>query len=156
MEITRHFTATTFIVYEDRVLLHRHKKLGLWLPVGGHIDRDELPEEAAFREVAEEAGVPVQFYAPDGAVDLGGDAEPLLRPARLILEDINPHHQHMDFIYYARATTGELRPDEAETDELRWFTADQLGPLDAPANVKALAREALQLLGERRTDTEDY
>ena len=44
MEITRHFTATTVIVHKNKVLLHLHKKLGIWIPVGGHIDRDELPE----------------------------------------------------------------------------------------------------------------
>lgn len=41
MEITKHFTATTIIVYKNKALLHLHKKLGIWLPVGGHIDQDD-------------------------------------------------------------------------------------------------------------------
>jgi 8-oxo-dGTP pyrophosphatase MutT (NUDIX family) len=49
MEITRHFTATVLLVYQDRVLLHRHKKRGILLPLGGHLERHELPEEAALR-----------------------------------------------------------------------------------------------------------
>ena len=32
MEITRHFTATTFVVHQDKVLLHQHKRCGTWLP----------------------------------------------------------------------------------------------------------------------------
>ena len=61
MEITRHFTATIMVVYNNKMLLHMHKKLGLWLPVGGHIDRDELPEEAALREAKEESGLDVEI-----------------------------------------------------------------------------------------------
>jgi len=69
MEITRHFTATTFIIHKEKVLLHLHKKLGIWLPVGGHIDRDELPEEAAIREAQEETGLIVRLYNPDNQIN---------------------------------------------------------------------------------------
>ena len=65
MEITRHFTSTVLIVYKDRVLLHQHKKFNSLLPVGGHLERDELPEEAALREVKEETGLSVTLYNPD-------------------------------------------------------------------------------------------
>ena len=54
---TRDFTATAFVVWQGKVLLHKHKKLGEWFPCGGHIEKDELPDEAAVREVAESAGV---------------------------------------------------------------------------------------------------
>ena len=64
MEITRHFTATVLIVHHNRVLLHRHKKFGSLLPVGGHIDRNELPEETALRKAKEEAGLDIELYNP--------------------------------------------------------------------------------------------
>ena len=47
----RHFTVAVFVVWEGKVLLHRHRKLGMWLPPGGHIEKVELPDEAAVREV---------------------------------------------------------------------------------------------------------
>ena len=46
MELTREFTVAVFVVHDDRVLLHFHRKLSLWLPPGGHIEPNELPDEA--------------------------------------------------------------------------------------------------------------
>jgi len=58
----RHFTVAVFVVREGKVLLHRHRKLGMWLPPGGHIEEDELPDDAAVREVWEETGVRVELW----------------------------------------------------------------------------------------------
>ena len=44
------FVATGFVVYKDKTLLVRHKKLNTWLPPGGHIHEEETPEEALKRE----------------------------------------------------------------------------------------------------------
>ncbi|MBI4600250.1 NUDIX domain-containing protein [Candidatus Uhrbacteria bacterium] len=146
MEITKHFTATTYIVHNRKVLLHLHKKLHVWLAVGGHIDRDELPETAALREIAEESGLSVTLYNPDKKIDMD-DARQLSRPMHILLEDINQFHQHIDFIYYAKSDTDELSPQDGETTHLKWFTADEIKQLDgAPGNVKALSLEAIDLL----------
>lgn len=143
MEITRHFTATTLIVFQDRVLLHFHKKLKLWLPVGGHIDRDELPEEAALREIKEETGLEVELMNFDPSWK-GPDAVELHRPVHLLLENINPFHQHIDFIYYAKSLTSELKPEDGESVQFQWLNEAELGSLSAPDNVKVFALEALQ------------
>lgn len=146
MEVTRHFTATTIIVHKGKVLLHLHKKLGIWLPVGGHIERDELPHEAAIREVKEETGLDVKLYDPDRKLTFD-NARQLVRQMHILLEDINQFHQHIDLIYYATAETSELNPKDKETDKLKWFTADEIEKGNIPDNVKALSLEALKLLG---------
>lgn len=147
MEITRHFTATTYIVYKMRVLLHLHKKLGFWIPVGGHIDRDELPHETALREAKEESGLDVILYNPDKQIETG-DVKQLLRPMHLLLEDINPFHQHIDFIYYATSDADVLNPQNGETINLKWFSAEEVKNLEkAPGNTVSLSLEALDLLG---------
>ncbi len=51
------FTASVYIVREGKVLLHKHKKLGIWLPPGGHIEPEEDPNQAALREAKEESGL---------------------------------------------------------------------------------------------------
>jgi 8-oxo-dGTP pyrophosphatase MutT (NUDIX family) len=56
-DLTRDFTVAVFVVHDGKVLLHFHKKLNRWLPPGGHIEPNELPDEAAVREVLEESGV---------------------------------------------------------------------------------------------------
>jgi len=146
MEITRHFTATTIIVHKNKALLHLHKKLGIWIPVGGHIDRDELPHVAALREIKEESGLDVTLYNPDKQIEMG-DVVQLFRPMHILLENINPFHQHIDFIYYASAESDKLSPQNGETTNLKWFTSEEIITLDgAPLNVKALSLEAIDLL----------
>ena len=150
MEITRHFTATTFVVYQDKVLLHRHKKFGTWLPAGGHIERDELPEIAAVREVKEETGLDVILYNPDAPLFLADDEScQLHRPMHLLLENINPYHQHIDFIYYGTAVSNRLNPANGETKCMKWFDHNDLETTQMPTNVRVCAQEALNLLGEK-------
>ena len=55
-----YFTVEVFVVYGNKVLLRKHDKYGIWLSVGGHIELDEDPNQAALREVREEVGRIVQ------------------------------------------------------------------------------------------------
>ena len=147
MEITKHFTATTYFVHKAKVLLHLHKKLGFWIPVGGHIDRDELPEDAALREIKEESGLDVELYNPDKNLGMK-DVRQLMRPMHILLENINQFHQHIDFIYYAISNTDVLNPHDGETTNLQWFSRNEIEVLqNAPGNVRALSLEALDFLG---------
>ena len=145
MEVTRHFTATTIVVHKNKALLHMHKKLGFWLPVGGHIDRDELPYDAALREVKEESGLDVQILNNDKQLDLGA-VQQLPRPMHILLEDINEFHQHIDFIYYASSETSELLPGEGESGKINWFSEDELKKLnDLHKDVLELLLEAIKI-----------
>jgi ADP-ribose pyrophosphatase YjhB (NUDIX family) len=55
------FTVSIFVVYERKVLLVDHKQLRKWLPIGGHIEPGEDPEQAAYRETAEESGLEIEL-----------------------------------------------------------------------------------------------
>ncbi len=104
MNITRDFTVAVFVIWKNQVLLHQHRKLGKWLPPGGHIDPNELPDNAATREVFEETGVSVNLI---GTATLEFKAEPdsprqLTRPRGIQLEHIMPQHEHIDLIYFAQ------------------------------------------------------
>lgn len=159
METTRHFVTTVFVVNEGATLLHEHDKLDLWLPPGGHIDRDELPHEAAKREVQEETGLDVDLLreTPGTKSTL---ARPLPRPQQLLLEDINVvddevGHQHIDFVYYGATSSRELdpAPDEAPVDAWEWFDADDLrdGPANLPEDVIESGLDAIERIGTDET-----
>ena len=45
-----------YIFHNNKLLLIHHNKLDLWLPVGGHIDPNEIPDDAIKREAQEEVG----------------------------------------------------------------------------------------------------
>lgn len=132
METTRHFVATTYIVHEGATALHPHDRLGIWLPPGGHIDRDELPHEAAKREVLEETGLEVELLAESSDVT-SETVRSLPQPAHLLLEDINRYdghvgHQHIDFVYFGAVEGRDLQPSdgEASADDWAWFTTAEL------------------------------
>lgn len=146
MEVTRHFTATTIVVHNNKALLHMHKKLGFWLPVGGHIDRDELPHVAALREAKEESGLDVELFNDEELLEMGNGALELPRPKHVLLEDINEFHQHIDFIYYAISKSPDLLPEIGESGDIRWFSEDELKKLkDLPGNVVKLSLEAIEM-----------
>lgn len=149
MEVTRHFTASTFVVHHNQVLLLWHSKLHCWLPAGGHIERDELPEIAALREVKEETGLDVVLVNPETfTLPANDQAQLLIKPMHVLLENINPFHQHIDFIYYATTDTFALNPQIGETNKLQWFTAKMVEETrDMPLNVKVCAQEAIAFCG---------
>jgi len=150
METTRHFTATTYVVEGDAVALHEHERLGKWLPPGGHVDRDELPHEAALREVREETGLDVDLVAP--VDDVGSETvAPLPQPQHLQLADVNvcgDHvgHQHVDFVYYARADRRALDPADGErdVDAWEWVDADDLAADRFDPDVAEFGRRAIE------------
>ncbi len=132
METTRHFVATVFVVHDGATALHEHEKLGMWLPPGGHIDRDELPHEAALRELEEETGLDVELISEAEGVE-SDTARPLPQPEQFKLEDIDRldgavAHQHIDFVYYARAADRVMSPAEGEAgpQAWEWFTESDL------------------------------
>ena len=55
-----HVTASAFVVSSRGVILHRHKRLGIWVQPGGHVDYDEGPTQAALRETYEETGLAIR------------------------------------------------------------------------------------------------
>ena len=57
------FTVSIFIAQDQKVLfVFAIKQLQRWLPIGGHIELDEHPEQAAIREAKEESGLNVELY----------------------------------------------------------------------------------------------
>jgi len=151
METTRHFTATTYVVNGGATALHAHERLGIRLPPGGHVDRDELPHEAALREVREETGLAAELVADESSV-AGPNTRGIPEPAHLLLHDINVHedgsvgHQHVDHLYFARVDSREIAPggdDEADAGEWRWYTAEELAASDLQPDVVDLGREAI-------------
>ncbi|MFB6203276.1 MAG: NUDIX hydrolase [Candidatus Nanohaloarchaea archaeon] len=140
VETTRHFTATTFIVNEGKVLLHLHKKLDKWLPVGGHIDRDELPHKAAEREAREESGLEISI---EGRRELSEDTDELPRPDTVLLQDINEHHQHIDSVFYVESDGDDLDPENG-IEKMEWFTVRDLSESDLDEEIEKHAREAIE------------
>jgi ADP-ribose pyrophosphatase YjhB (NUDIX family) len=139
--LTRDFTATTFVVDQGRTLLLHHRKLGMWLPPGGHIDPHELPDQAALREVREESGLEVELLESGYVL---GPVRVLPQPYCVLLEDIGPGHQHIDLIYFARVSGGTLAPAEREAHAARWYSWEDLGEPEIAEDIRELGRRAIE------------
>jgi 8-oxo-dGTP pyrophosphatase MutT (NUDIX family) len=148
-QVLRHFTVAVFVVHAGHVLLHFHRKLGKWLPPGGHIEANELPDEAAVREVIEETGVRARLVGERGLpVE---EPRQLVVPAGVQLEHISPGHEHIDLVYFAvpdpdAPRSAEVDPRLAEQDQVSWYAAADLDALGASDEIRAWARRALGAL----------
>lgn len=143
------FTASAYIVFDNTVLLHMHKKLGRWLQVGGHIELDEDPNQAVLREAKEEAGLDIEIVGEKPEpLDTRYGARELMRPRFLNRHwfDETRQHEHIDFVYFARAKSGEARGEDG--GEIRWFSRDDLDDpaFDLLPDVKRYAAIALDEL----------
>jgi len=145
--VTRDFTVAVFVVSHQRVLMHRHSKLAMWLPPGGHIEPGELPDDAAVREVMEETGVAITL--------IGQRALPveyprqLLTPQGIQLEDISPDHQHIDLVYYGTPATPLqcINPELAGRDQVGWYSALDLSEMDLTYEIRLWCARALEFFG---------
>lgn len=139
------FTVAIFIVHEGRVLLIHHRGLNKWLPVGGHIELDEDPEQAALREAREESGLEIELLG-ERPPTTGNGTRALIAPRFLDIHYISDTHDHIGMIYWARPRHGELKLAPAEHHDIRWCTADELGALRPPMSdaVKWYCLKALE------------
>lgn len=104
-----HVTAAAIVVGRRGTVLHRHKRLGVWLQPGGHVEPGEAPADAALREAAEETGLPLRHPSTG----------PLL-----VHVDVHPAgwHVHHDLRYLLLAPDLDPAPGPGESPDARWFS----------------------------------
>jgi 8-oxo-dGTP pyrophosphatase MutT (NUDIX family) len=142
------FTVEIFIVYKDKVLLRKHDKYKLWLSVGGHVELDEDPNQAAIREVKEEVGLDIKLYCGSDIPDSAEDYKELIPPVFMNRHRINPTHEHVTLTHFAKANTNKLiLSGKEKSGDCRWFTAEELeSSTDIKEHIKFYALKALETL----------
>jgi 8-oxo-dGTP pyrophosphatase MutT (NUDIX family) len=125
------FTVAIFIVYGGKILLIHHRKLDKWLPLGGHIELDEDPEQAALREAREESGLEVELLGERPPTTSPG-TRALIAPRFLDIHRISETHEHIGLIYWARPKNGTLALAVEEHHDIRWCSVDELETLQPP------------------------
>lgn len=148
MNLNRSITSSVYVVYKNRVLLHRHKKYKSLFPLGGHMEPEEVPHETAIREVFEESGLNIQLHNNDEKFKLG-TVKQLHRPMHMLLENVGHDVENMDFIYFATTNDYKLSPGTGESKEFYWFSKEEIEvSKEIKPHVKEMALEALYRLGE--------
>jgi 8-oxo-dGTP pyrophosphatase MutT (NUDIX family) len=150
--IVRHFTATGFVVHDNSIALHWHRKVKAWLPPGGHIEDNEDPVQAVLREIKEESGLEADVVptAPHPGVDLDYPTH-VQPPFTILVEDIQDpvqgYHQHIDMIYFCR-----LAGPPNLKDGWQWVsrtTLETAAPLVGQDGAKTVPPEDVRVLGLR-------
>ena len=141
------FTVEVFIVYKNTVLLRMHDKYKIWLSVGGHIELNEDPNQAAIREVKEETGLDITLVGKPVDPDEPGDYKELLSPRFLNRHRVNDTHEHVTLVYFALAEDNNIVEDGDEmSGDMHWFTEEELDDerYGIFKNIKHYAKSALE------------
>lgn len=151
--IPRHFTASAVVVHRNHILLVHHKRIGAWLPPGGHIEPAEMPHQAAERETYEETGVVVEVVSV-GLPDTS-DSNAFFLPAPLCVHAVKAvekgtEYYHIDLAFLCNPVAlvdstdpvldGELPiiNHSSEVKSARWVSLDRLDQFLLAKNVAEL------------------
>jgi len=161
------FTVAIFVVHDGKILLIHHRQLDQWLPLGGHIELDEDPEQAALREAKEESGLDVELLGERPPTTSPG-TRALIAPRFLDIHRINNTHEHIGLIYWARpavAPPGHQKSElsvatrlaAGEHHDIRWCGVNDLDKLSPPMTdaVKWYCRRAIQEISDWRLPITD-
>jgi 8-oxo-dGTP pyrophosphatase MutT (NUDIX family) len=128
-------SVTIMLFDDDRLLLAQDADSGLWMTVGGAIEPDETPADAAVRECWEETGL-------------------LIEPTRLLGVFAGPEFRigypngdsvsYVATVFEARRIGGETRPDGSETVALRFVSHDEVTTLPMAAWTRLMVAHAFR------------
>jgi 8-oxo-dGTP pyrophosphatase MutT (NUDIX family) len=140
-----HLTGSAWVVDRDltHTLLTHHRKLNLWVQLGGHVEGDPDMLAAAWREAREESGLQdLQLLVPDIF-----DVDIHVIPAR---KD-EPEHFHYDIRYAFQADRHAPLTVSGESRELAWVALDEIEALTTEESVLRMVRKTKQLSETRNT-----
>lgn len=164
----RCLTAAGMLIHEDKVLLIKHKKVGIWFCPGGHIDHHELPHCAAEREFFEETGIRVKAIDPHYTYESSLSQyvpSPIETNLHWVCEENyqmrqthgdaytpNPVwpkgcEQHVGFVYLMKPL-GSLQytQNTDETDGIAWFTMKDIPKLETNDDIRAQIAHGFELI----------
>ena len=139
------FTVDVFIVHQNKVLLIFHRKHNMWLQIGGHIELNEDPEQALFREVKEECGLEIEVLGTKPNIESKG-TKFLYLPAFLDIHDVSSTHRHVSLRYIAKTNSDKFIHNKEEHSDIRWFGKEDLDDtkFNVKPDIKFYAKEALK------------
>lgn len=107
-----------------QVLLVDHRKAGLWLPAGGHVEPGESPVDTVRREVVEELGVAASFPSWIGE-------EAFFVTVTETVGEPGERHADVSLWFVLQGDRRqELTPDPGEFRAVRWWTPQEVAEAD--------------------------
>ena len=119
----------------------------MWLQIGGHIELNEDPEQALFREVKEECGLEIEIIGKkEPQIEVDG-TKFLYPPAFMNIHKINENHKHVGLYYIAKAKNDKFTLNDAEHKDIKWFSREDLDnpEFKLSESLNFYAKKALEL-----------
>ncbi len=130
-----HITGSAWLLNAPRThaLLTLHRKLKMWLQLGGHADGNPNVLEVALQEAREESGINDITPISDAIFDVDVHRIPARRN--------EPEHLHYDVRFLLQAPTTDKFKVSHESLKLQWFSPDELTTLDVDESVRRMCRK---------------
>ncbi len=136
-------TVVAYIVKDNKILLINHKKLGRWLPPGGHIEKNETPDDALKREIKEEVGLEIELIQKNILHAGGTTKEELAVPFYTNVHSVGDH-DHYCLFYLCKPKTTKIKIKKDEVNDCKWFSKEDLN--DVAEDVRTIGLEAMRLI----------
>lgn len=130
----RHFCASAFVINPNnkKVLLVKHAKFNKWIQPGGHIEDNEIPEEAAVREVYEETGQKITLLGEHFPRE-----DDLIRPLGIQCNRKTNGDRHIDIIYVGVPNNVDTPlKTSSESTDIGWFSRQELEEMSVFPDIK--------------------
>lgn len=137
-----------YLIDNNKVLLIHHGKLDIWIPVGGHIEKDETPDNALKREIKEETNLDVEILNQGDLLVEGNVKENLATPFCVNIHSVGDH-DHCAFYYVCRVINPNELKINKELKNARWFTKNELDEKIVPIDVKKQALKAFEIYEQK-------
>lgn len=126
-----HITGSCLLLSPDKqkVLLTHHKKLNMWIQLGGHSDGNPDSLDVALREAQEESGI--EGVKPIDEQIFSIDIHMI--PAR----KNEPEHYHYDVTYLLQAEHENYQVSE-ESHDLKWLPINELVNMELESSLKRM------------------
>ena len=139
---------TGYIIDKDKLLLIHHKKLNLWLPVGGHIEQNEIPDDALKREIKEETNLDVEIISSTEHITPKGNTKiSLATPFHVNVHSVGDH-DHCSLFYICKPLNPDALKINSELKNFRWVSKDELDDKTIPEDVKDIAIKAFKIINK--------
>jgi 8-oxo-dGTP pyrophosphatase MutT (NUDIX family) len=98
----------------------------MWLPVGGHIEPNETPDDAVIREIKEETNLSATLLNIPNYPVIGAVVTHLATPFYVNVHNVGDHN-HVGFYYIATTENrDELSIEEREVTKSQWFSKSEI------------------------------
>ncbi len=130
-----HLTPSAWVIdmAGEKALLTLHRKIGLWLQLGGHTDDNPDLLAVAQREVYEESGLTNLKLVIPSIFDVDVHRIPAIGQ--------DPSHYHFDIRFFFQLQEPQPLVISEESIDLAWFTAEEIQGLDTDGSVHRLCKK---------------